>query len=100
MPSLLTPNSLQAVIDDLALSDDQRIKFMEFAKGAGLMDERVNFALHLMAQKAPATQIRDRLMAAYKISARHAYRIREQALNIRQNCDMEMAQKSFLMKAG
>jgi hypothetical protein len=99
MRSLLTPQGLHGLVADLGLSEDQRTKLEAFARGAGWMDDRVSFAMHLLDLKTPRPVIRDRLVALYEISREHAYRIIRAAIYARQKCVMEMAQAGFIVKA-
>lgn len=99
MLSILTSGSLQEVISDLRLDEDQRAKFMAFIRGVGLLDERVLFAMHQLDLKTPKPVIRDRLMSLHEISREHAYRIIRTALETRQKCVMGMAQIGSIVKA-
>lgn len=99
MRSILTPNVLQAVISDLGLNEGQKAKFLAFVRGAGIVDERVTYALHLLEAKTPRPAIRDRLMVRYEISREQAYRLIREAINTKTDCVMEMAHKVALIKA-
>lgn len=105
MPSLLTPGDLEKTIQLMSLTDDQRDKFLQFVKGAGLFDERVVYAMHLFELKTDRPTIDRRLMTRYEVSIRTANRISAEALDMRRICATGMAQfpsklktdKSFLI---
>lgn len=100
MRSLLSPQGLQAAIQSMGLTHDQRDKFLQFVRGAGLVDERVLFAMHLFDMKTGRPEIHRRLESLYEVSPRTAQRIAAAALDMRRICATEMAQISSKFKTG
>lgn len=99
MRSLL-PAELMPFLDEIGLTQDQKDKFAAFAKRATMKDERVAFAVNLLHLQATRSEIRERLMSLYELSRRQAYRIISDALEVRGNCAIEMAQRSVLIMTG
>lgn len=81
---------IYAGIDLLNVDEKAKQQFREFVRGvrvahgdiAGIeREDRTAFAATLLSERVPRSEIRDRLVARYQLSIRHAYRVIEEALD-------------------
>lgn len=98
MRSLLTAD-VMTFIEELGLTPEQSARFNAFATEVRLQDDRIAFAARLLAARTPRPEVRDRLMVRHELSRRQAYRVISDALHLKQNCAIEMAQMSGVMKS-
>lgn len=79
---------LVAMVNDCKADESAKAEFRDLilsvgaANGVGALDRvaRVEFARRLLGLREPRPIIRDRLMVAFNISERQAYRVIEEAL--------------------